>query len=213
MRDGIVSLRRGVAVVFAIAALAGCGERRNPDQEAAVARADARVYPSASHRLVRHNALRVREDTRRHRVWVLSLDALRIYDTAATRPTLLREIILPDWSVAGYLCHPDMVLDDTGSALIASNVTPMLWHIDAERFEVQVRPLRLHGREQWDTGFRALAFAADGSLVAWTSRAESLWKIDAALGSARRIDIAAPPADTCAFPAQWLSTYNRSPQS
>jgi hypothetical protein len=62
--------------------------------------------------------------------------------------------------------------------------------------------ISLQGREQWDIGFGALAFAADGTLMALTSSANSLWKIDIAKASASMIELYHPPLKACVLTAQ-----------
>jgi len=75
---------------------------------------------------------------------------------------------------------------------------------------VREHEISLHGREQWDTGFGALVFAAEGALYALTSSAGSLWKIDVAKASASMIDPDNPPSRSCAFTAQFLKDIERS---
>ena len=212
MSNGIVSMRSGLAVLFAASALAGCAEGGTPAQSSPTSRTNSAAIPVAHYGMIEHDALRIRHDTQRNRLWVLALDEVRVYDIAKKRKRLIRKIALPNWSVAHYLCDPHMVLDSAGTAILSSNVNPHLWLIDAVSFELTARDIRLHGKEQWDTGFRALTFAADGTLIAWTSGGESLWKIDLAMASARRIDVENPPANTCVFPAQWLNNLERNPQ-
>ncbi len=57
--------------------------------------------------------------------------------------------------------------------------------------------IRLHAREDWDTGFGALAFAADGTLFALTAFAGSLWRIDIAKSSADEVELSERVLDTC----------------
>ena len=139
---------------------------------------------------------------------MLGLDNVRVYDTVKKK--LIRRIELPNGSVARFICDPDMVLDSSGSAFISSNVQAKLWRIDADSFEVKEHEISLHGREQWDIGFGALAFAADGALYALTSSAGSLWKIDIAKASASTIDPDNPPSRACALTAQFLKDFERS---
>ncbi len=189
MHNGIVSPRSGLAVLFAAGALAGCAKSGTPAQNAAT--------PVAHYGMIERDALRIRHDTQRHQLWVLAPDEVRVYNTAKKRKRLIRRVALPNWSVAYFLCDPDMVLDSAGTAVLSSNVSPRLWLIDGVRFEVTERDIHLHGKAQWDTGFRALTFVADGTLIAWTSGGESLWKIDLATANARPIDVDNPPANTC----------------
>jgi len=179
-------------VLFLVASvMAGCGKEGNPE-----------------YGLDERGALRVKTDPARSRVWVLGLDNVRVYDTVKKR--LIRQIELPSWSVARLVCMPDMALERSGSAFISSNAQSRLWRIDADSFEVKMHEISLHGREQWDIGFGALAFAADGALYALTSSVGSLWKIDVAKASASMIEPNNPPSKACAFTAQFLKDFERS---
>jgi len=181
----------GMVLFLVAGVVAGCGKEGNPE-----------------YGMDERDALRVMTDTARNRRWVLGLDDVRVYDAVKNR--LIRKIVLPSWSVARFICNPDMVLDGLGSAYISSNVQAKLWRIDAESFEVKEHEISLHGRERWDTGFGALTFAADGALYALTSSAGSLWKIDVAKASASMIDPDNPPSRACAFTAQFLKDFERS---
>jgi len=171
--------------------IAGCGKEGNPEN-----------------RMDERGSLRSSMDAARNRLWVLGIDDVRVYDAAKNQ--LIGRIVLPGWSVARFICLPDMALDRSGSAFISSNVQAKLWRIDADSFEVKEHEISLHGREQWDIGFGALAFAADGALYALTSSAGSLWKIDIAKASASMIDPDNPPSRACAFTAQFLKDFERS---
>lgn len=156
-------------------------------------------------------ALRVKADLARNRLWVLGLEYVHVYDINGKQ--LIRRVALPPWSVAGIKCSPDMILDRSGSAFISSNAEPRLWKIDAEDFSIKEHAIRLHGKEGWDTGFGALAFAADGTLFALTAYAGSLWRIDIAKDSARMIARYHPPLNTCALTPQFLNSLERSRKS
>jgi hypothetical protein len=65
-------------------------------------------------------------------------------------------------------------------------------------------------RERWDVGFGALAFAADGTLVALTSLGGSLWKIDVGTGDARMVEQNSRLLNVCDFTAQLLNDIERS---
>lgn len=207
MRHGIMT---GLIVLGA--AIAGCGNEGATPRGVTSGSASAGEYPLDKHGLTGHEVLRIRKDARRHRLWVLTLDGVRVYGYVDERPRLIREIPLPNWSVAHHPCDPDLVLDGVGSAVIASNVNPRLWLIDADSLALTEREIRLQQKEQWDIGFRALSHTADGALIAWASWGDSLWEIDAASGSARSIDFASPPTERCGFPAQWLQAFERSRQ-
>jgi len=195
-------------VMFVVTVMAGCSNEGNPARSSPAARADSNDLRLQAYGIVEQDAIRIRKDTARNKLWVLGLDDVRVFDT--TKKQFIRKIVLPNWSVARFICAPEMVLDSSGSALISSNVQSRLWRIDADSFEVKQHEIRLQGREQWDTGFGALAFAADGVLYALTSSAGSLWKIDVAKASATLIELKGPPLLGCAFTAQFLNDFERS---
>ena len=195
MSNGIVSVCSWLTVVLSVAVMTGCSNEGNPARSAMAAPAgNDNALPETS-AVGGWDALRARTDTARNRLWVLGLDHVRVYDTVEKK--LMQQIKLPSWSVASFdfACMPDMALDRSGSAFITSNVQARLWRIDADSFEVKEHEISLHGREQWDTGFGALVFAADGALYALTSSAGSLWKIDVATASASMIDPGNPPRE------------------
>ena len=184
MSNAMVSIRSGSILLFAVTVIAGCAGSDYP--------------PPETHGTGEPDTLRVTTDTARSRVWVLGLDGVRVYDAVTKK--LTRQIALPSWSVAPtpYACLPDLALDRSGSAFISSNATPVIWRIDADSFEVKQHEIRLHGREQWDIGFGALAFTADGVLYALTSsESSSLWKIDFAKASGTMIAFRDPPSKAC----------------
>lgn len=187
-------------MIFAAFVVAGCSQERNPAQGPAAFR--------AGNVDVLHDGLSIRRDAARNRIWLLGLDDVRVYDAESKR--LIRKIALPSWSVARFICDPDMVLDSSGSAIISSNVQARLWRVDADSFEVKEHGISLQGREQWDVGFGALAFAPDGTLLALTSSGGSIWKIDVARASASMIEPNNPPSRACAFTAQFLKDFERS---
>ena len=195
-------------LLIAMTAMAGCSKERDPAQGSTAGRTGNDNALLETYAIGGRDALRARTDTARSRLWVLGLDDVRVYDTVKKR--LIRRIELPSWSVARFICGPDMVLDSSGSAIISSNVQARLWRIDADSFEVKEHEIRLHGRERWDVGFGALTFAADGTLLALTSTAGTLWKIDVAKASAGMIEPDNPPSNACAFTAQFLQDFERS---
>ena len=180
-----------MVLLLVASVMAGCGKEGNPE------------YGTDQ-----KSPLRFRTDAARNRFWVLGVEDVRVYD--ATKKQLTRKIVLPNWAVARFICSPDMVLDSSGSAIISSNVQAKLWRVDADSFEVTEHEISLHGREQWDNGFGALAFAADGTLLALTSSGGSLWRIDAGKGSARIVDPNAPLLNTCSLTTQHLNRLKRS---
>jgi len=199
MSNRIFSVRGWATSLLAMTVMAGCGNEGKPTQSSMSDRTGSDIALLEKHGTGERDALRIKTDTTRNRVWVLGPDDVRVYDTAK-RP--IRRIILSNWSVAHFICDPDMVLDGSGSAIISSNVPARLWRIDADSFEVTQHEISLQGKEQWDIGFGALAFAADGTLVALTASANSLWQIDLARASASLIELYHPPLKTCTLTAQ-----------
>jgi len=154
------------------------------------------------------DSLRIRMDPVHGRTWVLGLDNVRVYDTAKKR--LIRQIDLPSWSVVESICMPDIALDRAGSAFISSNSQSKLWRVDANSFKVKEYEISLLGKERWDIGFGALAFAADGTLFAVTSSANSLWKIDVGRASASLVELYHPPVKACALTEKFVGRLERS---
>ena len=180
-----VNLMKLLVLLGALAA-AGCGE------------VAGRVEGSEAR--VEQGALRVRTDAQRGRLWVLGFDDVRVYDAASKR--LIRQVRLPGWSAARFICDPDLALDASGSAVVSSNVQSRLWRVDGGSFEVKEQVISLPERERWDIGFGALGFAADGSLYGVTSNANSLWKIDVAQARASLVESYHAPLKACSVAAR-----------
>ena len=121
-----------------------------------------------------------------------------MYDS--TTKALIQRIVLPTWSVAKYICPPDLALDQTGSALVASNAHPVIARIDADSFALDKMDVVLTGREQWDMGFGALAFGQDGTLFALTSIGNAIWTLDLATARAKLVALHEPPLAECMLP-------------
>jgi len=202
MSNGILAVRGWAILLFAVTVMAGCLNERKPTPSSTAGRTGNDVALVETHGTGERDALRIKTDTERGRLWVLGLDDVRVYDITGTTKRLIRRITLQTWPVARFVCDPDMVLDSSGSAIISGNLQARLWRIDADSFEVKQHEISLQGREQWDIGFGALAFAADGTLMALTSSANSLWKIDIAKASASMIEFYHPPLKACALTAQ-----------
>ena len=207
MNNQIVSNRSSLALLLATALTAGCGDtgKDSADFSAAyVGSADLRNEKQGG-----QDVLRIREDLVRNRLWVLTSSDVRVYNTAATGKRLIRTIALPNWSVVGFrnVCMPDLVLDRSGSAFIASNGQARLMRIDADRFALKDYAISFRERDGMDIGFSALAFAADGALFARTTPGGMLWKIDLARSSATMTDVVKKlPADQCAITTQPMTT-------
>ena len=207
MNNQIVSIRSSLALLLATALTAGCGDtgKDSADFSAAyVGSADLRNEKQGG-----QDVLRIREDLVRNRLWVLTSSEVRVYNTAATGKRLIRTIALPNWSVVGFrnVCMPDLVLDRSGSAFIASNGQARLMRIDADRFALKDYAISFRERDGMDIGFGALAIAADGTLFARTTPGGMLWKIDLARSSATMTDVVKKlPADQCAITTQPMTT-------
>jgi hypothetical protein len=178
-------------ILVLAATMAGCGSESNRVADPV---GPALVVPVA-YKAGEQGVLRVRTDGARDRLWVLSVNDLRIYDRA--RKQLIRRIALPSWSVARFICPPDMVLDGSGSAIVSGNAQAKLWRIDADTLEVKEREIRLYEREQWDVGFGALTLVADGSLLALSSTGGWLWNVNVDAGTARLWNWGTPLLNAC----------------
>ena len=184
--------------IFAAVAMAGCSQ----EQDAVPGITELRSGDGA----VLRDGFRIRRDEARNRIWLLGLDDVRVHDSASGR--LIRMIALPNWSVARFACDPDMVLDASGSAIISSNAQSRLWRIDASSLEVSEHEIRLQGREQWDAGFGALAFAADGNLLALMSFGGSLWEVDLGHGTGRMVAPSKTFFNACGSTMQYRAAAN-----
>lgn len=186
-------------VFVATLAIAGCGD------SGSTVSASMKVLLDA-HRDGSQQALRVRVDTARNRLWVLGVDDVYVYDIA--KKHLIRRIALPGWSVTEFICLPDMALDRSGTAFISHNLQPRLWQIDVHSFELKEHVIRLLGREHWDIGFGGLAFAPDGTLFGVSALAGSLWRIDIGNASAHQVELDARVLDACALTAPALANQD-----
>jgi hypothetical protein len=195
-------------VLMALIAMTGCGGDEHPARSSAAGHEYGSDYRKESFRKGEREALRVRTDAARSRQWVLTLDGVRVYDVRTKG--LIKEIVLPGWSVARILCYPDLALDRAGSAYVSSNIEPKLWRIDGDSLEVGVREIGLNEREQWDVGFGALAFSAEGTLFATTYRGGTLWRVDSQKGDARIVRAYPGLLKTCELTPQLVSGFERS---
>jgi hypothetical protein len=150
------------------------------------------------HQRADRHALRIRADAERHRLWVLTLEYVYVYDTKTRK--LIRRIRLPNWSVANFMCPPDMALNQGGTAFVSNNVQPRLVQISPVNFQKKELQLRIISKKgEWEIGFGALAFGSDGTLFALTALAGSLFKIDLASRNAKEIVLSQPLAGACAL--------------
>jgi hypothetical protein len=144
------------------------------------------------------HVLRIRADEKRHRLWVLTLERVYVYDTSEL--TLIRRIGLPDWSVADFdfMCPPDIVLDQRGTAFVSNNVQPRLLQIGAD-FETTEHQLTLVSKKQLDAGFGSLAFGPHGDLFGLSAVAGLVFKIDLASRDATEVVSSHRMAGACAL--------------
>jgi len=208
MRNRIVSVGGWLTLVFAVTVMAGCSSERVSTQGATAGGTGSDHFRSVAYGTDERDTLRVKTDSARGRHWVLGLNRMRVYDTATRK--LIRQIALPSWSVVQFVCMPDLAIDGAGSAFVASNVQPRLWRIDADSFELTEHEIKLQGKEQWDIGFGALAFSANGALYGMMSAGGSVWKIDVAGSSASLVERTHPPLTGCALTSQLLNSFERS---
>ncbi len=212
MNNRTASIRGWLILLFAVAAIAGCGNNEKRSQNSSEGRAVSADLRQDTRGTSERDVLRVREDVLRNRLWVLTLDEVRVYNTATTGKRLIRKIALPNWSVVGFrnVCMPDIALDRAGTAYISSNGQARLWRIDADRFDLKNYAISFDESEGRDIGFGALAFAADGTLFARTTPGGLLWKIDITKASAIMIGVNKQrPSDECAITAQFLNGFER----
>jgi len=141
--------------------------------------------------------LRVKHDTVRNRKWVLGLEYVDVYDSQSNG--LIRRIELPRWTVAGFVCPPDIAFDRAGTAYVSHNVEPRLWQIDSDSFQLKEHSLRLLQHEHLDIGLGRLRFTDDGALLAVASLGGTRWRIDLVSATAQLVDIEAPVMDECAW--------------
>ena len=138
-------------------------------------------------------ALRIQVDTRRNRVWVLSLNGVYVYDSRTRK--LVKRVVLPDWTVVkeGFVCGPDLVLAASGAALVTSKIMPIIWEIDAESMAVREHNLALDADNDKDFGFTALSPGPGGrELLGVSSPLGIVWRIDLAAGNAQKVQFSKP---------------------
>lgn len=210
MSNGIVSSYRSLTLLLALSAMAGCNTGLEQHPGSAAGRLDKEsAQMSETYQDAERSALRIRTDTARGRVWLLSTEGqVRVYDRLSRR--LLRQTSLPGWLIVRTPCMPDLILDRSGSAFISSNVTPWIWRINAESFEMAVHEVGMPGREGFDFGFAALAFNGTGMLYGLAPSGNSVWKIDVKSATANLINFYSPPLEECGLTAQVFDRHEAS---
>ena len=163
------------------------------------ASAESHAVPAPNADLRDMDALRVERDRARDRVWMLKGDGVYLYD-GETR-WLIRRFDLPEWRYAAdeYACPPDLVIDAAGSAIVSSNVVPVLWRVDPKSAQAVLVELRLDSDTDKDVGFTALSYANQRTLIGASSLHGSLWVIDLASQRAKKVSLAAPVLGVCAL--------------
>jgi hypothetical protein len=145
----------------------------------------------------RASTVRFQVDPARNRIWVLTQDAVFLYDVA--KPERIA-ISLPEWTWVGakYACLPDLALGPKGEAVITSNVVPTLWTIHPESLAVTVHPLVLDADSDKDVGFSGLAYSAEhAAFFAVSALHGSLWRIDPLFRRAQKIALSEPLQKAC----------------
>jgi hypothetical protein len=193
MRDFAIVCNRALLAVALCTAAAACTERQSGD--VASVHSEQRARHASVDRLDDPTLLRTRIDRLRNRIWHLKNDAVAVHDLVDGR--LVHTIALLTWSVASGVCLPDLVLDESGSAIVASNAHPTLWRIDGSSFEVREYEIRLLGKEGWAIGFGALGFDSDRNLRAMVATGNSLWRIDLAQERAEMLAFYDVPVEDC----------------
>jgi len=136
----------------------------------------------------------VRADAARNRLWVLDPSGLTLHDSLNGRR--LRHVSLPELFLAGgdRVCGPDIAFDAAGTVFVSSDVLPVIWRVDPQRFEVARIEIALETDADKDVGFTGLSFAGDGIVLAAGTTFASIWRID--LNAARASKVASYPAAT-----------------
>ena len=195
MKYGISAVLKWTLVIVGVGILANCGSERSQATDTVGGTAGGYADLPSPNGMGGRETFRATMDPARGRLWVLTVDDVRVYDARSRR--LIRKIALPHWSVVNNLCMPDLALDRAGSAWVSSNVESKLWRIDADGFRASEHEIRLQDREHWEMGFGALAFGADGTLFALSSTAGTLWKINPGQATARMIELDVPLSNVC----------------
>jgi hypothetical protein len=187
MSNGNLVTALARAILFLVSS-GGCDIGAAPVQEARY----ASLTPQE-----RASAVRFQVDPARNRIWVLTQDAVFLYDVA--KPERIA-ISLPEWTWVGakYACLPDLTLGPRGEAVITSNVVPTLWTIHPETLAVTVHPLVLDADSDKDVGFSTLAYSAEhAAFFAVSSLHGSLWRIDPLFRRAQKIALSEPLQKAC----------------
>lgn len=148
-----------------------------------------------------------RPDPARDRTWVLRDDAAYLYRGSGE---FLRRVELPGWIAAHspWSCAPGLAVGPGGEAWVSSNARPLLWRIDAAGQRAEPLEIAPDSDLDKDFGFTGLvqvpagpAQAPQGVLIAFNAAHGTLWRIDTARRTARRIFLYAPIRGACGIAA------------
>ena len=148
--------------------------------------------------------LRVVQDPARNRTWRLERDAVYVQEAAKTR-----RIELPGWLHAddSWVCRPDLAVDARGTAVVTSNVAPIVWRIDPETSAVSQHELVLDAEQGREVGFTGLTYASDqDAFFAVSATQGSLWRIDPMLRRAQKIPTSEPMRNACSLAVERTKT-------
>lgn len=148
----------------------------------------------------RMNAVRLKIDEARSRLWVLDLDSVSVYALSQTGGVLLAKAPLTGIKqrskLALHPCFPDMEITDSGAVLITSNQTPSIVEArldNSARPEISIQQFEL-GRDgpgaRLPFGLSAISMV-DGTerLLAADARDGSLWLIAQSSWGATRVTV------------------------
>jgi hypothetical protein len=140
---------------------------------------DSQAEPSAS------LMIRYQVDSAVDRSWWLVREGVVLH--SATEPK--KAVPLPGWLWAHEpFCPPDMALGPSGEVVVTTNVTNVLWRIDAQTLAVTVHPLELDSNKGNDVGFVALVYSPEqASYFAYSEGPPAVWKIDRKLSRASKL--------------------------
>jgi hypothetical protein len=140
---------------------------------------------------------RTENDAIHNRVWTLEDDAAYVY--SASTQALIQRIELPNWIAArrAYSCAPDIAISPNGDALVTSNVRTIIWRVDAGSLTATPIEIATDSDHDKDFGFTGLVYVDAKTLIAFNAFHGTLWQIDIAKRTARKISTSSPIRGTC----------------
>jgi hypothetical protein len=141
--------------------------------------------------------VRFQKDAARDRGWLLTPSGVFVF-TLSTRQSIAH-VSLPQWTWAGeaFSCPPDLAVGPKGEALVSSNVEATLWRVDPVSFAVTRHALVLDRDADKDVGFTGLTFTQGEGALHAVSHYGALWRIDAPLRRAQKVDLSTPMPRAC----------------